>query len=470
MQHAQSKIISTALLACFAVFAAADPLPKDTGYRGIWYMNQPTHDQYAYKYSGGLGTYPSNHIPFAIYAPKASKTFFVYGGAKPGNNNALVEMVAYYDHATGKVPRPTILLDKKTDDAHDNPVLAIDDAGYIWIFVSAHGTSRPAYIYRSDAPYSIDGFTEVLKTNYSYPEPWFIPKRGFLFLQTRYKNGRGLCWQTSANGKVWSEPQSLAHVDEGHYQISWPYGGKVGTAFNYHPRAFQGDAKKRGLNWRTNLYYLETPDLGQTWRTAGGDTVATPITNAKNPALVHDFESEGTLVYLCDINYDAGGQPVILFVASKSWEPGPGARAWRVARWTGKAWRFHSVCPADHNYDMASLYIERDVWRVLAASGPGPQPYCTGGELQVWESRDSGETWKMVRHVTQHSTVNHTYARRPLNASDDFYALWADGNPLEPSPSRLYFTDRNASKVWRLPETISENLAAPIEVQRMDRE
>jgi len=37
-------------------------------------------------------------------------------------------MVSYYDHATKKVARPTILLNKHTDDAHDNPTLAIDDS------------------------------------------------------------------------------------------------------------------------------------------------------------------------------------------------------------------------------------------------------------------------------------------------------------------------------------------------------
>ena len=64
------------LLACLGT-ASGDPNPKDTGYRGVWYMNQPTKDAYAYKYSGGLGTYPSNHIPFAIYAPQVNKTCFV---------------------------------------------------------------------------------------------------------------------------------------------------------------------------------------------------------------------------------------------------------------------------------------------------------------------------------------------------------------------------------------------------------
>jgi hypothetical protein len=28
---------------------------QDTGYRGIWYMNQKSNDEYVYKYSGGLG-------------------------------------------------------------------------------------------------------------------------------------------------------------------------------------------------------------------------------------------------------------------------------------------------------------------------------------------------------------------------------------------------------------------------------
>ena len=40
-------------------------LPKDDGYRGIWYMNQPVKGPYAYKYSGGFATYPQQHVPIA---------------------------------------------------------------------------------------------------------------------------------------------------------------------------------------------------------------------------------------------------------------------------------------------------------------------------------------------------------------------------------------------------------------------
>ena len=44
-------------------------------------MNQPSGDEYAYKYSGGLGTYCAKHQPFAVHCPEVEKTFFCYGGA-----------------------------------------------------------------------------------------------------------------------------------------------------------------------------------------------------------------------------------------------------------------------------------------------------------------------------------------------------------------------------------------------------
>ncbi|HOX74436.1 MAG TPA: hypothetical protein PLB27_06955, partial [Bacteroidales bacterium] len=41
----------------------------DNGFRGIWYMNEPLQNEYKFKYSGGLGTYPANHYPFSVYVP-----------------------------------------------------------------------------------------------------------------------------------------------------------------------------------------------------------------------------------------------------------------------------------------------------------------------------------------------------------------------------------------------------------------
>src|SRR5262245_61630366 len=116
-------VVALVWVSC-AASLRADPLPTDDGYRGIWYFNQSTKDEYRYKYRGGMATYPQQHAPIAIYSPQANKTFFVYGGTtarSADDKQELLHMVSYFDHATGQVPRPRILLNKQTNDAHDNP-------------------------------------------------------------------------------------------------------------------------------------------------------------------------------------------------------------------------------------------------------------------------------------------------------------------------------------------------------------
>lgn len=444
------------LLAASCIGSVAAEYPKADGYRGIWYCNEPTHDEYVYKYSGGLGTYCMKHIPMAVYAPEAQKTFFVYGGAAPGGTS-LLEMVSYYDHVTGQVPKPTILMDKKTNDAHDNPVIALDAQGHVWVFASSHGTSRPSYVFKSKKPYAIDDFDRVWETNFSYPQPWYIEGKGFLFLHTRYGNGRGLYSMTSPDGITWSGGTCYAHIDEGHYQVTWPYGKKVGTAFDYHP-------KGRGLNYRTNLYYMETDDLGKTWKNVSGDVVETPLRTVGNGAMVHDYAADGLLVYVKDLSFDATGNPAVLFVTSKGWEPGPknGPHVWRIAHWQAHGWSLATVTSSDNNYDSGSLYVEGDTtWRVIGPTETGPQAFNPGGEVAIWTSSDEGKTWIRARQVTKGSRYNHTHVRRPLNAHPDFYAFWADGDTRKPSASRLYFCDKSGEHVYVLPPHMDSEFSRP---------
>jgi hypothetical protein len=472
------NIIKVALL--FAAFAsqsraeipAADSpdktLPPDDGYRGIWYYNQPTHDEYKYKYSGGFATYPYQHVPIAIYRKEVDKTFFVYGGTTArtaSDKQNLLHMVSYFDHKTGEVPRPRILLDKKTSDAHDNPTLQIDDAGYLWIFSSAHGTSRPSYIHRSVKPYSIDEFKLILKTNFSYPQPWYVPDEGFLFLHTRYGGGkpignkaiRCLFWWTSKNGVDWNPPQMLAGIVQGDYQVSWAHEQTVGTAFDFHPTP-------GGLNARANIYYLQTDDLGKTWRNASGEKINPPLSKTNNPALIYNSRKEGLLVYLKDLNFDAKGHPVILFSTSKGFEPGPanGPRRWQTMRWTGSEWVRRPFTTSGNNYDTGPIYIEPDgTWRVIAPTEIGPQPYNPGGQMVMWTSNDQGQTWKKVKQLTHDQKQNHTFARRPVNANPEFYALWASGDAREPSESYLFFINQKGDHVWRLPAKMKSDFAKP---------
>jgi len=442
---------------------------KDDGYRGIWYMNQPSGDEYVYKYSGGLGTYCAKHKPFAVYCDKVKKTFFCYGGTTKDSNRKLLHMVSYYDHQTSMVPKPTILLDKKTGDAHDNPVISVDDKGHIWIFSTSHGTSRPSYIHKSMKPYDTDKFDlvnatkvekgeEVPMTNFSYMQAWHVEGKGFACFFTRYNYpaDRTICFMRSSDGVKWSEWLRLAAIQKGHYQISAVSKNKAGTAFNYHPNP-------KGLNWRTNLYYIETKDLGKTWQSVDGQKLKLPLVAVKNPALVHDYQAERLNVYLKDIRFDKKGIPVILFLTSKGYESGPknNPRTWTTARWTGQKWQIREAFVSDNNYDMGSLYIEEDgTWRIIAPAETGPQPYNPGGEMVMWTSTDLGNAWAKTGQLTKDSLRNHTYAREPLNAHPDFYGLWADGHGRKPSESYLYFCDKEGT-VRILPRKMADDFIKP---------
>ncbi|MEZ4772363.1 MAG: BNR-4 repeat-containing protein [Bacteroidia bacterium] len=468
------------------------------GFRGIWYMNQPVGEPYQFKYSGGMGTYCAKHRPFSIYASQVNKTFFCFGGTTQDSwkkfdltisrdrdtlEGMLLHMVSFYDHNTGEVARPTIILDKMTSDAHDNPVISIDDKGYIWIFSTSHGTSRRSYIHKSISPFDISGFEQVHAQklengilvpmdNFSYFQIWNTGRQGFMGFFTHYEkdktSGMGqrvAYFVTSKNGVEWSEWQKLAAISEGHYQISEynPEFHTAGTAFNYHPD--QPKPGEAGLNYRTNLYYIQTGDFGKSWQAMDGAKVQIPLTEAKNPALVYDFESEGLKVYMKDLTYDENGYPVILFLTSTGYQPGPenGPYTWRIARWNGLSWAIFTVTNSDHNYDMGSLFIEPDAWRIIAPTDTGAQAYNPGGEMVEWISNDRGEHWRREHTLTQNSLYNHTYARRTIYAQPGFYAFWADGHGRQPSNSRFYFSDK-AGNVYQLPEKMETDTQKPIRI------
>lgn len=430
---------------------------RDDGYRGIWFTLGQYQGEYGDKYSGGLGTYTANHVPIAVYAPKAHKTFFVYGGSRKDRRHLLI-MASYYDHRTGLVPRPTIVCDKQgVNDPHDNGSVALDAEGYVWVFVSGRGRGRPGFKYRSTRPYSTDAFDLVSTEEMTYPQPWFIPGRGFFHLFTKYTQGRELYWETSLDGRSWSEDCKLAGIG-GHYQVSCARERTVVTAFMRHPGG--------NVDRRTDLYVVKTDDLGETWTTIDGRALAVPLTEADNPARIRAYSDEQRLVYINDVNFDARGHPIVLYVVSRGHEPGPqnGPRLWTIAHWTGRTWAFHDVTTCTHNYDMGSLYVEGRTWRILGPTEPGPQEHGTGGEVAAWISRDEGKTWRKTADLTADSPYNHSYVRRPVNAHPAFYALWADGHAFQPSPSRLYFTNRPGDTVWMLPDHMAGQTARPVRV------
>jgi hypothetical protein len=484
--NTKTTFLFTLLLSFFIVASGQDDIygkarlinEKDDGYRGIWYhiagagSAGPIPSEYRYKYSGGLGTYPANHYPFSVYAEEVNKTFFCYGGTDQ-TGKTLLHMVSYFDHDTRQVPRPTVVLDKATGDAHDNPVMQIDKEGYIWIFSTSHGTGRPSFVHKSKTPYDISSFERIPVTkivdgqrvpmdNFSYLQMYYSDEDGFTGLFTLYEKvgGRVIKWMTSKDGENWSEWKTLSHLGQGQYQTSGNKGNTIGTSFNYHPRR----KIRGGLDFRTNLYYLETTDFGKTWHTSDGQPIELPLTEVNNKALVHDFDSKERNVYIADLNFDKKGRPIILFITSSGPLPGPegGPRMWKTAWWNGRKWRINDFTEAGNNYDAGSVYImENGNWKIIAPTVMGPQPYNTGGEMEMWNSKNNGKSWKKLKKLTNNSIYNHTYARRPINVHPDFYAFWADGHGREKSKSRLYFSDKNGN-VYKLPEIMESEYAKPI--------
>jgi len=441
---------------------------KADGFKGIWYMIQPTGNEYAYKYSGGLGTYPANHRPFAVYAKEVKKTFFCFGGTDD-SNGTLLHNVSYYDHRTGKVANPTIVLDKKTIDAHDNPVMSIDKDGFIWIFSTSHGIERPSYISRSRKPYDISSFelvqaTERLNgkdvpfTNFSYFQVYYREDKGFFALFSKYdhKHRRVIGYNTSKDGQHWDEWKVLGNIEGGHYQISTMSAGKIGVAFDFHPAG-------KGLDYRTNLYFMETADWGETWRTASQQRVELPLTNRDNPALVKDFVSSSLNNYLLDISFDRKGKPMILTLTSKGPQPGPqnGPRDWHFFYLNSGLWKHSKITSSDSNYDMGSIYPEgRSRVKIIAPTETGPQAYNPGGEIAIWASGNGGRSWIKKSQITNKSTMNHSYVRKPSLAHKDFYGFWADGDARKPSNSSLYFTNKKG-EVFQLPRHATLDLISP---------
>ena len=455
--------IRTSILIFFLFFflGSIDVLPQNKtidGYKGLWF-NSGQSSEYGYYFSGGVATYNSRYRPVAIYSPEVKKTFFIYGGTSGSDERHLLIMASYFDHRLHQVPKPVVVYDKMgVREPYDNASISIGPGGFIWVFVSGWGRSRPGLIFRSSKPYSIESFDEIKKCEMISPQPWRMENSGFLLMFSKFAKGHELYFSSSSDGEKWSDANKLASMG-GHFQVSELSGEKLVTVFNYHPG---GDMYKQ-----TNIYLLQTEDFGRTWKTIDNKTIETPVTDVKNDALVKDYEAEGKLVYINDLNFDKNGNPVILLVLARDFRPGPngGPREWMILSRKDNKWNFNKVCESDHNFDMGSLYINGDEWKLIGTTEPGPQKYGSGGEIALWISRDEGVTWEKVSNVTNNSINNNSFVRRPVNENKDFYAFWTDGNTDRISPSMLYFTNDKCNKIWVLPSEMKSSMEKPVRIK-----
>ena len=209
----------------------------------------------------------------------------------------------------------------RVNDPHINPVLCIDGQGYLWVFVSGRTKQPLGYKFRSRKPLNIDRFDLVSEEEFSYPQPWYVEGEGFIHLFGKNPGQWEVTFETSKDGLTWSEDTPIAAIraegDQrtGHYQISNQRKNLIGVMFQRH---LNGNS-----NRRTDLYYMQTTDMGKTWQAADGQTLQIPVTRPDAPCRVADYAQRGRNVYLKDLNYDSEGNPVLVYLTSGGSEPEP---------------------------------------------------------------------------------------------------------------------------------------------------
>ena len=408
-------------------------------HRGVWYAcgipnALPGH---GHVYSGPMATYCAWHRPMAIYCPEPDRTFWVYGNAE----NA--PTITCFDHATGEFAAPVVLGSNPDGDAHRNPTLLIDEAGYLNVFFGAH--NDPSRVVRSLRPYEIASWREMPDLPGplgSYPQAWQAMP-GEMNVLLRHSPG-WRCMISRDGGESWDQPIDVVSFaeDEG-WSIS-VYGLSV-AAEGPHPRRMHFAWSKLGGGtpeevatkhlWarRYNVYYACSDDGGRTWQRSDGTPCVLPITE-DNAELLYDCGTRG--VWLKDIQVDSRGNPYILFLDA---EVETFRARWMVLRFDGAKWKLSQVAESDHMYDDGALVIiADDDIRIWGPTAP-VQPSEDGGEIEEWQSTDSGDNWTRNRALTQGSRYSHNNVKQVWNhraGKGDLRVFWSYGDSNSPPEDR----------------------------------
>ncbi|MBM4050229.1 MAG: DUF2341 domain-containing protein, partial [Planctomycetes bacterium] len=280
---------------------------------GIWHCSRAATRRYPGNetvYGGGHATYCAWTRPMAVYAPSQDKTFFAFGNAENSPT------VSFYDHKT-KQFGPAVVVGTNPDmDAHKNPHVLIDDAGYLYIFYRSHCT--PTHLAKSRRPYDIMDWTPmgVVVERSSYPQPWQLRPGEITVL---YRGGgthdatESLVRSTDG-GATWSKPFHIVTPTpkNGCYAVT------IAETGRYPRKVHVAWSLTRGDWWqRYHVFYAYSDDGGETWRRGDGTPYELPITEPTSE-MVFESDVPDRGVWLKDIQLDSQGNPYILFIDANS--------------------------------------------------------------------------------------------------------------------------------------------------------
>jgi hypothetical protein len=474
------------------------------------------------KYSSALGFGSQKHAPVAIERPASAGssqkyTYFVYSGpvtldgrttiastAGQGNRStssafnfatnkspALGIYVSKYNPSTKQVVKPILVHAKYTDDFHDNAVINMDPSGHIYVLISGRGNSRQMLLYRSDAPYSMESFTDITPDTPNVGHKVSYPK----FFWTKGQNGYFRLiyndYDSSGNRDIWSakisvngsakaifttEPTSTLG-GYGHYVVGDARGDNIVLAFNEH---------SGGISKRTNLYYMYSDNGGESWKNINNQHINIPFSNSQalSSVAVKEYNDnyQQRSIYVKDIAFDSNPtnsvmpEIVVLGVVGVVGDVNddlsvPSASYDRYfATWYRKngAWvgaRFSNQ--VDHNYSTAAIHQSDSSSVIYAQTLEGNENYLAGGSIAKGSLTDKDHTGNVLaNNVATGYFSDATYCEfnniRPIHteeveSSSSVWEVATGGNPQQYVAHNPLFIVLNGGEVRQLPGSVNTN-------------
>ncbi len=411
-------------------------------FQGVWYQcgTANAYPGKPYVYSGPCASYCAWHRPMAVHAASQQKTYFVFGNAKNW------PAISYYDHKTKTFAAPVVLGKNMNMDAHRNPTLMVDEAGYLYVFYGAHGDIT--HVVKSAEPYAIGRWQtlpDLDKPHTSYPQPWQL-RTGELFVS--YRQAPGWCTQRSRDGgKSWEPARVLIDFPVSTTTYPTVYAITIAETGSYPRRIHiawsrlgggteKEIATKHAWARRHNVYYACSDDGGDSWHRSDGTPYRLPIDQTQAEE-IYDSGEHG--VWLKDMQIDPYGKPLILLLDA---DCATYASRWKVTRRTEGGWKVADVAESDHMYDNGAMVVvgEKD-YRLYGATTTS-QPYEDGGLIDEWQSVDGGATWKRLRTLTPDSPLSHNHVKAVVGGTPEFRVFWSYGDSVSPPKTRdvqMYF-------------------------------
>jgi len=307
----------------------------------------------------------------------------------------------------------------ESQDDHNAPSLLILPTGQILIFYVVHDVNNSFFMKRSAAPEDISSWTKRQTISdksthipYNYPQAKRLAD-GTIFLFYRrgvFYNSDEFYKVSKDDGQTWGKAKKLIDFgSDGVYAFIYAKNNQIHVAWN----------KSTGETPKKNVYYMVSPDGGETWQKKDGTKLNLPVKENKADIV---FDSGDDPDYAWDIVADNQNNPYIVF----AYKDDP-YHEYRFAWWNGSSWVNSFITTSSVLYDTGEFFsggivIDPDnIYNIFLSKKHDRF------ELENWTSFDQGTTWKKSQSLTENSQVDNFRPQIVENYSDELSVVWSSG-------------------------------------------